>query len=422
MTPFPDTRALCLSQAFLPGGGGLEKSIDFIVRAFLAHDFTAIEAITLYKPDYSNADQEAFDAHYPIPVRRTGRLHRQLAGLARYHGAYVDQASRLGIAGYVASAILGTYTVAALAREAAARTRRADEPIVILHCFSLSALGAAYLASRLARGKTVRIVFNCNFAYQRTGSRAIDAILVRLFAKAACILCISRYTADMLIENFRTPPERTLHYHNWIDSSALPLRKRYPPSSRTIRMLFVGRIVPEKGVSAILALARHISEAGLGDAFAITVLGTSDHPIAGEVRAAAETYSFFRFPGRLDPPALWDCYEEHDVVLMPSVWDEGFGRGIIEAYALGIPVVGSNKGAIPEVLRHFPIHAILAELSPAALRAAARRLVAEVDAYGRERFARDTRRIVRETFDERNFAAFMDVYASLSDAHGTRSP
>jgi glycosyltransferase involved in cell wall biosynthesis len=37
-------------------------------------------------------------------------------------------------------------------------------------------------------------------------------------------------------------------------------------------------------------------------------------------------------------------------LLMPSVAPEGFGRVILEAQCSGIPVVGSNRGAIPEVL------------------------------------------------------------------------
>jgi len=39
-----------------------------------------------------------------------------------------------------------------------------------------------------------------------------------------------------------------------------------------------------------------------------------------------------------------------DVLIMPSLWNEPFGRVIIEAYSYGVPVIGSNRGGIPELI------------------------------------------------------------------------
>jgi glycosyltransferase involved in cell wall biosynthesis len=45
-----------------------------------------------------------------------------------------------------------------------------------------------------------------------------------------------------------------------------------------------------------------------------------------------------------------DFYRASRVVLMPSLWDESFGRVAAEALANGIPVLGSRRGALPETL------------------------------------------------------------------------
>lgn len=45
-------------------------------------------------------------------------------------------------------------------------------------------------------------------------------------------------------------------------------------------------------------------------------------------------------------------YCEADVLLVPSIWDEAFGRVSIEAQILGIPVIVSNKGGLPETVNY----------------------------------------------------------------------
>ena len=47
-----------------------------------------------------------------------------------------------------------------------------------------------------------------------------------------------------------------------------------------------------------------------------------------------------------------DIYPKVDVVIVPSLWNEPFGRIIIEANSYGVPVIGSNRGGMPEIIRH----------------------------------------------------------------------
>jgi glycosyltransferase involved in cell wall biosynthesis len=45
-----------------------------------------------------------------------------------------------------------------------------------------------------------------------------------------------------------------------------------------------------------------------------------------------------------------DFYRVSRLVLMPSLWDESFGRVAAEALVNGLPVLASRRGALPEVL------------------------------------------------------------------------
>lgn len=113
---------------------------------------------------------------------------------------------------------------------------------------------------------------------------------------------------------------------------------------------FVGRLVPEKGLRVLLAAMRH-----LPSSVHCLIIGS------GPMRAELELWSGLPdLRGRLH---LYDVMEPEpvakhmncmDVLAVPSLttarWKEQYGRVIGEAMACGVPVVGSNSGAIPEVV------------------------------------------------------------------------
>ncbi len=97
-----------------------------------------------------------------------------------------------------------------------------------------------------------------------------------------------------------------------------------------------------------------------------------------------------------------------DVLLLPSS-EEPFGRALIEAMALGVPVLATKVGGPPEIVHDGREGFLLAPREPAAWAAAVRRIVehhelaAAMGRAGRER--------VREAFTaERHAAAMLDVY------------
>ena len=43
-------------------------------------------------------------------------------------------------------------------------------------------------------------------------------------------------------------------------------------------------------------------------------------------------------------------YQAADILIVPSQYEEAFGKVIIEALSCGTPVIGTNKGAVPYIL------------------------------------------------------------------------
>jgi glycosyltransferase involved in cell wall biosynthesis len=76
-------------------------------------------------------------------------------------------------------------------------------------------------------------------------------------------------------------------------------------------------------------------------------------------------------------------YEEIDVLILPSLtrkfWKEQFGRVIVESIASGRIVIGSNSGAIPEVLGHLDLDYIFQEGDKDSLVEQIKRYIADRD-------------------------------------------
>lgn len=113
---------------------------------------------------------------------------------------------------------------------------------------------------------------------------------------------------------------------------------------------YVGRLVPEKGlmemIEALPLLPPEIT---------VVFIGEGAHGAELQARAAelgvAGRAKFLGARPMIELPPLMAAL---DVLVLPSrttaSWKEQFGRVLIEAGACGVPVVGSDSGAIPEVV------------------------------------------------------------------------
>jgi glycosyltransferase involved in cell wall biosynthesis len=109
--------------------------------------------------------------------------------------------------------------------------------------------------------------------------------------------------------------------------------------------LCVGRVSPEKGVHTLLAawsqLPRSIPLRIVGD-------GPSCREL--EAQAAAQGLSNITFLGRLPREQVVEAMKEAQFVVFPSEMYENLPLTIIEAFACGVPVVASRRGAMQEIV------------------------------------------------------------------------
>ena len=127
--------------------------------------------------------------------------------------------------------------------------------------------------------------------------------------------------------------------------------RRGTKKSGSIRLIFAGRLVSDKGVSVLLAAIDQARTAGAD--LEITIIGVG--PLRDEcIRAARDAQGAVRVR-YLDPVPYGAPFLEvlrgHDAVLVPSLSDEQ-PRILYDAFSQAVPVIGSATGGILEVAEH----------------------------------------------------------------------
>jgi glycosyltransferase involved in cell wall biosynthesis len=173
----------------------------------------------------------------------------------------------------------------------------------------------------------------------------------RRIASALPTIAVSQYVKDEMVRaGYNADGIIVVH-------SPAPNRSRPLPFSRTHvpRFLFLGRVVPEKGLAWLLrAVAAapvpiHLDVAGDGYALA-------------DAREACDALGIgtrVAFHGWVAPNGIDALLANARAVVVPSLWHEPAGLVTLEAAAAGRAVVGSRVGGIPEYAR--PEFALLAE-------------------------------------------------------------
>lgn len=169
--------------------------------------------------------------------------------------------------------------------------------------------------------------------------------------KARCIITVSQFLKDEL-----------LRYG--IDNNKICVI--YPPIYKLPKLLhkkntinktigFIGRLTYEKGIHIFLDILEKRR-----DLYGIVAGELSRTEEKGEIERRLQSLidkGRIKYIGYTKD--IYEVLSSIDILIYPSVVPEGFGRTILEALMTGTPVIGSQVGAIPEVLDGIPYTAIV---------------------------------------------------------------
>ena len=184
------------------------------------------------------------------------------------------------------------------------------------------------------------------------------------------------------------------------------------PVNGKFKILFVGRHIERKGICYLIEAAKHLPR----DKFEIRIVGVGD--LTEQLKAQAEAMQSvilsesegscqgnqpadIIFTGKLSPEDLANEYKTANVFVLPAIVDhkgdtEGLGVVLIEAMELGLPIVASNVGGIPDVVVDGKSGILVPEKDPVALADAFKRL--EADATLIQKLLAGARKRIEECF------------------------
>jgi len=144
-------------------------------------------------------------------------------------------------------------------------------------------------------------------------------------------------------------------------------------------LVFAGRLGPQKAVGILLAALADV------DGVSLVVAGDGPERAALERRAAELGLDGrVRFLGSVPRETVLRLFRAADASVLPSAW-ENFPHTVVEALAVGCPVIATSVGGVPEVVRDGENGLLVAPNDAAALGEAIERFF--TDASLRERLA-----------------------------------
>ena len=183
---------------------------------------------------------------------------------------------------------------------------------------------------------------------------------------SAKIISVSKEAKKILVNKYKIKKDKIIVVNNCADTDSFtPLSIK---RTNNIKILFVGRLEAEKGLSVLLRLAEKIN-GNPGWEFYIAAPCKKNENLFRDF-----TNVYINTEISKDRMNLF--YNSGDVLFFPSKY-EGFGMCVLEALAVGIPVVGSCVGAIQDlnackfpgvhIIKSYKVEDILKQLEQAAL-------------------------------------------------------
>lgn len=208
---------------------------------------------------------------------------------------------------------------------------------------------ADWLFARLAAGSSD--------TYQANLKAEMLALVVRndqmrkAHETADLLISPSRFLVEKFVE-WGLPASHFRHIYNSVPASLREARPAQKPPGERIIFGFMGTLYPPKGAHVLVDAFRRLAS----DEAELHIWGAapnaSQQAYADELHRQGKKVPHLHFQGPFSPEQLPGVLNQIDVLVVPSVWFENNPLVILEAHAVGIPVLAGDAGGMAELVDH----------------------------------------------------------------------
>jgi glycosyltransferase involved in cell wall biosynthesis len=239
---------------------------------------------------------------------------------------------------------------------AALRRRAESFGVNVIHIHASRDAWRALVLARMLRTRPV-LVFSRHLG-SPAGRKKDDPLHRVLVRRLDAMVAVSEYLRQNILETYPIEASRVRVIPYGLgpavrgsESAARQARRRLEVPEGNLLVGLVAQITPDKCQDLLVVAAARVLDQIPGCTFVLAGAPV-DAAYAAEIRARIVSGGL---AGRVLLTGFWDdvpgLMRALDVLVLPSK-AEAFGLVLLEAMANGRPIVGSNSGAVPEIVRH----------------------------------------------------------------------
>ena len=235
----------------------------------------------------------------------------------------------------------------------------------------------------------------------------------------ASVIAITDFTREYLIETYKIPAEKVALIYQGTDTRRFQhstdarkeAQKRYPlPENASPILGSIGSFEPRKGHPILFEALAELVNNSLPNAHLMMVGDGPDEKMLKEkVKTLGLTQNISFFPFTDEPNYI---FERLDMTVLPSLNKEGLPNVLLESMSMGVPVVSSNIGGIPEIVPEGTTGYMVEPGNKSALADAIKKVWANQDDY--QAMKLEARGLMEEQFDKvTQFERFISYFHRL---------
>lgn len=311
-------------------GGAVENLVDFYLEYNNRHRLHDITVYSVWHPDVENHPAIKSDVnHYQFIhvtewwAKLRKKMYQKTHGKEYYH-----------------------YTIEYYLHEALKDIRRHQYDIIILE----NRPGYALKLKEITDAKLIYHLHN-----EKLDQNVVEA--KQIYDAATRIITVSDYIKRR-VQTINPSDRKTMTVKNGINLAAFSKTTKKDRAAlgfcaEDFVLVFCGRMNRDKGIMQLIEAMNllkshpHIRLMVMGSTFYGNA--TNEDPFTTELKAKAESlHERIIFTGFIPYSQIPDYLSMADVAVIPSVWDDPFPTTVLEAQAIGLPIITTHRGGIPE--------------------------------------------------------------------------